>query len=286
VGASFGPIVAGKLRAISWNYAFVAAAIAIGVMLLITIFFYKEPERELKPVPLRNKLMEIVEALSDIKFLIFLILIGIFFWLPFWAFFNLLAIYIDGSLDTATLYQQLRGVFGTAVANFFSHPDENGTWRLLGETVSHTGYVIMIFQVLVSRIFEKRPAVSTFLIGLGVLAAGFILLGYANISSVAWVFLGITFVAIGEMISSPRIQEYITWIAPKEKAGLYMGTNFLAIGLGGALSGVVYTSLFGIFKEMQQPEFVWFTLAAHMILGIIAMQIFTRSAGEFKELEE
>ena len=43
VGGSFGPIVAGKLRAISWNYAFLAAAIAIVVMLLITILFYKEP---------------------------------------------------------------------------------------------------------------------------------------------------------------------------------------------------------------------------------------------------
>jgi len=286
VGASFGPIVAGKLRAISWNHAFVAAAIAIGVMLLITIFFYKEPERELKPVPLRKKFLEIFETLSDIKFSIFLIIIGLFFWLPFWAFFNLLAIYIDGTLDTATLYLQLKSVFGTAFANFFSHTDENGTWRLLGETVAHTGYVIMIFQVLVSRIFEKRAAVSTFIIGLGVLAVGFLILAYANIGSVAWVFLGITFVAIGEMISSPRIQEYITWIAPKEKAGLYMGTNFLAIGLGGALSGVVYTSLYGFFMEMNHPEYVWFVLAANIVLGIVAMQIFTRSAGEFQEMDE
>ena len=43
VGGSFGPIVAGRLRAISWDYAFIAAAAAIVVMLLITIFFYKEP---------------------------------------------------------------------------------------------------------------------------------------------------------------------------------------------------------------------------------------------------
>lgn len=223
--------------------------------------------------------------MSDIKFSVFLILIGLFFWLPFWAFFNLLAIYIDGSLDTATLYLQLKSIFGAPFAQFFSHADEQGTWRLLGETISHTGYVIMIFQILVSRIFEKRAPVATFMVGLGVLTAGFLLLGYAFIGSVAWVFLGITFVAIGEMISSPRIQEYITWIAPKEKAGLYMGTNFLAIGLGGALSGVMYTSLYGMFTEMQHPEYVWFTLAGHMALGIIAMQIFTRSAGEFKEMD-
>src|SRR5574342_735075 len=43
VGGSFGPLVAGHLRAISWNHAFVAAAVAIVVMLLVTIFFYEEP---------------------------------------------------------------------------------------------------------------------------------------------------------------------------------------------------------------------------------------------------
>jgi hypothetical protein len=36
---------------------------------------------------------------------------------------------------------------------------------------------------------------------------------------------------------------------------------------------------------MQHPEYAWFTLGAHMILGIIAMLIFTKTAGEFKELD-
>ncbi|MCD6379004.1 hypothetical protein J7M07_00985, partial [bacterium] len=82
------------------------------------------------------------------------------------------------------------------------------------------------------------------------------------------------------------IQEYITWIAPKEKAGLYMGTNFLSTGIGGALSGVTYTSLYGYFCSINHPDFVWYSLAAHMILGLLAIHIFTKMLGEFKELEE
>jgi MFS family permease len=285
VGASFGPIVAGKLRAISWNHAFIAAAVAIGIMLLITILFYKEPRRDIQPVSLGTKMREILEALSDLKFLSFLIILGVFFWLPFWAFFNLTAIYIDRNLDTAMLYLQIRSVFGTGFANFFSHQDSSGTWRLLGETIAHTGYIVMIFQILVSRIFEKRPAVSTFMIGMLVLAGGFVLLGMANIYSVSLAFAGILFVAIGEMVASPRIQEYIMWIAPKEKAGLYMGTNFLALGLGGALSGLVYTSLYGYFRGLGNPEYVWFVLAANILIGILAVLLFIRFAGEFKELE-
>jgi dipeptide/tripeptide permease len=88
------------------------------------------------------------------------------------------------------------------------------------------------------------------------------------------------------MISSPRIQEYITWIAPKEKAGLYMGSNFLAVGIGGATSGVIYTTLYGYFREASHPEYVWYTLAVHVIAAIGVLLLFTKTMGEFQEREE
>jgi MFS family permease len=285
VGGSFGPIVAGRLRAISWDYAFMAAAAAIFVMLLITIFFYKEPERDVQQVSLGKKLGEIGEALSDLKFSAFLVLLGVMFWIPFWAFFNLCALYVDESLDTARLYQALKGVFGTGFANFFSHQDDQGTWRILGETISHTGYIIMIFQIFVSGILERFKAIPSFLVGLLISAVGFVVLGFAAVHSATLVFLGIFLFAVGEMISSPRIQEYITWIAPKEKAGLYMGANFLAVGIG-SFAGMIYTPLYGWGEEHGHPEWVWYILAGHLIVAIGAMWIFTKTIGEFKEREE
>ena len=286
IGASFGPLVAGKLRALSWNYAFLAAAIGIVVMLLITIFFYKEPEREIEGITLKKKLNDMVIALSDVKFAIFLVMLGVFFWLPFWSFFNLCPLYVDSNLDTARLYFNVKSVLGTVVANFLSHSDENGVRRILGETIAHTGYIIMIFQVFVSRIAEKFKALPTFSTGLLIAAMGFLVIGFAGIMSPALVFLGIFLFAFGEMTSSPRIQEYITWIAPKEKAGLYMGSSFLPIAIGGALSGLLYTSLWGKFGQIERPEYVWFVLATHLILAILAVFVFARKLGEFKELEE
>jgi Na+-driven multidrug efflux pump len=87
------------------------------------------------------------------------------------------------------------------------------------------------------------------------------------------------------MIASPRIQEYITWIAPKEKAGLYMGSNFLGVGIGGATSGVVYTSLYGYFQGLGRPEYVWYTLAGHFLVAIAVFWGFVMFFGEFKERE-
>ncbi len=286
VGGSFGPIVMGNLRAIDWNYAFYAAAACIVLMLIITIFFYKEPEREIDGISMGQKFKDVWVALSDIKFTVFLILLGLFFWLPFWSFFNLCALYVDSNLDTARLYLSLKSVMGPFLAGFFSEPGDDGVHRVLGETIAHTGWIIMILQVFVSRFVERFKAMPVFFSGLFILALGFVVIGYTSLSAPAIIFLGIFFFAVGEMIASPRIQEYITWMAPKEKAGLYMGTNFLAIMIGGALSGKTYTTLYGKFVAQGHPEYVWYLLGAHTIVGLILLFIFTRTLGEFKEQEE
>ena len=285
VGASLGPIVVGMLRDKDWNYAFYAAAAGAALMLLITILFYEEPKREIEGITLRKKFADILTALSDLKFLAFLVILGLFFWLPFWAFFNLIALYVDRNLDTARLYLSLKSVTWTGFANFFSTYDD-GVWKLKGEMLGHTGYIIMIFQLIISKIAEKFKAIPTFLSGLLIAGGGLVVIGLANISAPTLVFLGIFFFAIGEMVSSPRIQEYITWLAPKEKAGLYMGSNFLAIMIGAFLSGFTYTILYGIYQKMGLPEFIWYTLAAHLVFGTIVIFLFMRTGRELKEREE
>ncbi|MBN2347549.1 MAG: MFS transporter [Bacteroidales bacterium] len=284
-GASFGPLVAGKLRAISWNYAFIMAAVGIGIMFLITVFFYKEPKREPTNASVGKKILEIFEVLSDVKFSIFLILLGLFFWLPFWAFFNLGAIYVETHLDSVQLFQNVSHVIGTFMAKLIGR-QENGIWMINGEAIAHTGWIIIIFQVIISRIFEKRAAIPSFTLGMFIAALGFAVLGFSYTTAPALVFVGIFLFAVGEMISSPRIQEYITWIAPKEKAGLYMGTNFLATFLGGFLSGFTYTKLLGVFENAGTPHYVWYVLAGHLFLGIVVIFIYIKVAGSFIERTE
>ncbi len=283
IGASFGPIIMGKLRGWSWDYVFYTAAFSIGIMFLITLFFYKEPPREIEGVTLKQKFIDLRKVLSDKKFMLFIVLLGVFFWLPFWAFFNVLAVYINDYLNTAELYLSVKSVLGAGITNIISSSSEGG-WKINAEAIAHTGYIIIVFQLLVSKTFEKRSAIPSFMFGLLMAAIGFVVLGFSVTSAGSLVFLGVFLFAIGEMISSPRIQEYIMWIAPKEKAGLYMGANFLATFIGATLSGI-YTWLMGSFEESGHPEYIMYTLAAHTILGILAIYIFTKTVGEFKELE-
>jgi dipeptide/tripeptide permease len=284
LGASFGPIVMGKLRAISWDYVFYTAAAAIAIMFVITILFYKEPDRDIEGVSLKQKFKDIITALTDVKFAVFIVLLGVFFWLPFWAFFNVLAVYINDYLDTAKLFDSVSSVIGTGITKALIASEDGGVWKINAEAISHTGFIIIIFQLIISRIFEKRDAIESFLFGLVIASAGFVLLGLSIVSVNGLVFLGILLFAIGEMISSPRIQEYIMWIAPKEKAGLYMGTNFLATFIGAAISGG-YTGLMGIYEKNGHPEYIMYTLAAHALIGVIVIYIYTKVLGKFVELK-
>jgi dipeptide/tripeptide permease len=285
LGASVGPLVMGKLRAMSWDYVFYTAAAAIGVMFLITIFFFKEPERDLGTASLKQKFKDIGIALSDIKFSSFLIILGLFFWLPFWAFFNVLAVYINDYLDTAALFAGVSGVIGEGITKALISSNESGVWRINAEAISHTGYIIIIFQLLVSRVFEKRDAIKSFMIGLFIAALGFLSLAFSVTSFQGLVFLGVFLFAVGEMIASPRIQEYVMWIAPKEKAGLYMGTNFLATFIGAFSSGI-YTWIMGRYESAGHPEYIMYTLAVHILLGVLAIYLFTRKLGGFEERTE
>jgi proton-dependent oligopeptide transporter, POT family len=283
VGGTIGPILAAKLRVISWNYAFAMAAFSIVVMLLVTIFFYKEPEKEQTEETIGRKLLKIFSTLTDIRFAALLIVLGVFFWWPFWAFFNLSPVYIDKHIDTIRLFHGIEKIFGSGFAHLLSR-NESGVWRVNGESIANTGWIILLFQLVVSRIFEKRRAMPSFMLGMLIAAIGFSLIGYAIYDAPGLMILGIFVFGIGEMITSPRIQEYITWIAPKEKAGLYMGSNFLAVCIGAFLSGR-YTSWLGHFETTGHADYVWYLLAAHCLVGILAVFIFIKTAGEFKEMQ-
>ena len=185
VGGSFGPIVAGKLRAISWNHAFVAAAVMPScVMLLITIFFYKEPPRETRGKSRwvrssgRSAMVAVRRSSSPRSWCV----LGLFFWLAVLGLLqSLRGLRRPQRGHRRAVHRSISGipVIGTWLANFLSH-EEDGVRRILGETISHTGYIIMILQVFVSRWIETFRAMPSFMFGLFVAAVGFVVLGLAG----------------------------------------------------------------------------------------------------------
>ncbi|RMD48554.1 MAG: MFS transporter, partial [Ignavibacteria bacterium] len=98
IGGFVGPIIAGIMRAISWDYVFIASSIWIAINIILVTLFYKEPvvkTKELEQRKLKDVFGGMVEVLGNGRF--------------FMLVFGMLVILVMGSKftsdDTLSWYQ-------------------------------------------------------------------------------------------------------------------------------------------------------------------------------------
>jgi len=245
IGGFIGPVFSSKLRHIyGWHIVFVMAASAIAVNILLALIFFKEPGRVKNTdtfwASIWKSLKHIFTALSDIKLVVFLVIM-IGFWTMFNQLFYTLPNFIDQWVDTSMIYQWIHG-FSPDIAAAV------GTQKGLiapEMMVNLDAGFIILFQIIISSLVMRFKPVNAIITGIMVVSVG---IGFAfGTSNGFYVILGIFIFAIGEMASSPKFTEYIGRIAPKNKEALYMGTSFLPVAVGNKLagwfSGPVYQSM-------------------------------------------
>lgn len=134
---------------------------------------------------------------------------------------------------------------------------------------------IVFFQVLVSFLIGFIPPLSAMVIGIVVAAIG---IGMAAWTFTGWtVLLAITIFAFGEMMASPKSQEYVGRIAPQQKVAMYMGFYFWCVALGnifgGRLSGELYGSLA---RDAGRPDIMWMIFGGLGLLTAVILVLYDR----------
>lgn len=241
IGGFIGPFVAGIVLGKGWNLVFTLSIVAIAINFLVTLLFFKEPNREKSSASLIESLIQpfknIFYTIINWRYTIFLIIMGLF-----WAAFNQLYYtfpnFVEDWVNTATIYNGIHSVF-PALANLIGTP--SGT--ISAVTISSMdSFYIIAFQIAVSAFVMRFKPLNAMMGGIFVLAIGiFMMFGFQG----GWIILfGMLVFSLGEMSSSPKFTEYVGNIAPADKKALYMGSSFLAIALGhqiaGFLSGAPY----------------------------------------------
>ncbi|RPH95523.1 MFS transporter [candidate division KSB1 bacterium] len=134
---------------------------------------------------------------------------------------------------------------------------------------------IVVFQVLISFLIGFIPPLSAMVIGIIVAAIG---IGMAAWTYTGWlVTLAITIFAFGEMMASPKSQEYVGRIAPQQKVALYMGFYFWCVALGnifgGRLSGELYGSLA---RDAGRPDIMWMIFGGLGLVTAVILILYDR----------
>lgn len=233
IGGFIGPFVASLLYKESWDIVFYMSIAAMTINLIITLFFYKEPAVTdsghgfLKNIGIAFR--NIGVTLTDWRFLLFLLIIGVF-WTAYNQLYYSFPVFLESWVNLDGMSKSLGLSPGTITTVTIS---------------SLASFFIILFQLIVSAVTAKFKPLNSIMTGIFILAFGLGMM-FANLNP--WIIvLGVLIFGIGEMASSPKVQEYLGGIAPADRKALYMGTAFLPIALGhvgaGWISGRPYEKM-------------------------------------------
>jgi dipeptide/tripeptide permease len=250
IGGFFGPLFSAKLRdAYGWKIVFIMAASAIAVNLIILLLFFKEPNREETKESLgetiSRSIKSILEALSDMK-LTLLLVIMVGFWLMFNQLFYTLPTFIEDWVNTKPLgvFMDNSAYIPQWFADFFKNKEGGVNPEMI---VNLDAFFIIVLQMLVSMIILKWKPVSAMMTGIFIAIIGIALSFYTN--NIFYTIFGILIFAIGEMTSNPKFSDYIAKISPKGKEALYMGTYFLPISAANLLTKWITGDLYESYAD-------------------------------------
>jgi dipeptide/tripeptide permease len=267
-------------------FTYVSAVFAL-VGLAVTLVIYREPEfvsdgikdgQTVRKKTLGQAVLGIFVVLRNLKF-VFLMIVLALFWFLYLQVYNLIPL-------------------------FMRHVDPNAPMELY--TLANP-IMIVCFQMLITRGVKKWTPIKTIILGAVVMTAGMLvnvlptllsgdvtrkvdILGLAIPFAGIFVIVSIASMAVGEMMASPRIYEYIGAIAPKGQEGLFMGYVSLPIALaslaGGKMGGRMFERFISEPVAAGRPaDYVtmWLIIAAigfASIVGLIIYNALVRKAGK------
>jgi proton-dependent oligopeptide transporter, POT family len=241
IGGLAGPLLASELREISWNYIFLMSTCSILINLVIVLLFFREPGRQVNSEPLFRSLFivfkNIFSVLKDLRFVTFLAIIS-GAWTVYWQYFYSLPVFMEQWVDTSPLYNALYYLSPA----FASKVGTAHGIILTEKIIAMDAMFIILFQVIVSSFVMRFRPLRSMTFGILINSLGLTLSVLTR--NPFFTLLSILIFSFGEMAFSPKILEYISRISPKEKAGLYMGTQFLPMALGNFLGGFIAGGVF------------------------------------------
>ena len=257
IGGFLGPILAGHFRQLAWENVFFVCAAIISLNFLC-LLVYKEPGKEERLE--RNRKIKSGElqqdalwksALTELKkpIVVWYMLVFSGFWFMFNALFDVLPIHIQEWVDTSIIVTDLfgdSGVQSSFLKTVFTMSNDGS--RILPEgMININAFLIMTTCFLLAAFSGKFRVTTAMLMGAIASCATMALLG---MTAGAWTAaFAIALFSVGEMLISPKKNEFMGNIAPEGKKAMYLGFVMLPQGIGWTLEGYWGPRLYEIYAS-------------------------------------
>jgi len=252
VGAAIGPAMAFVVRkqlGLGIENVFRVAACSVFLMFWTTLFFYREPARsgEQKVASVWTAIKNMFVVLGNIRFVLFLVIFSGFF-VIFWQQYISVPLFI----------------------RHYVNPNADVDLVLSVDAV-----IVISFQILVTFLTRKLPALTAMTLGFLIASLAWIIL--AVHPSVPMLVVTIAVVALGEITQTSRYYEYVSRLAPSGQQGLYMGFAFLPIAVGYLIGGFLGGRLLHHFGEvLHRPQRMWWVVSGIGIFTTLLMLLYDK----------
>lgn len=238
IGGFLGPPLAHFLYGYSWPVVFYGCAVIVSLNLLM-LLTYKDPapggEQKGNPFIV---FWETIKNMFNLKLLVFIAIMS-GFWLMFMQLFDMLPNFIVDWVDSSAMVKTLGIPDWMLQTSSLRGSQMSQEWM-----INANAGLIVLAVVFVSYLVRKMRRITSIFWGIVISSVGLIMAGFTTAG--IFCFLGILVFSVGEMMSSPKMNEYLGVIAPDGKKGLYMGYANIPQGIGWAVgslfAGAVYDS--------------------------------------------
>ncbi|NLO20192.1 MAG: MFS transporter [Ignavibacteria bacterium] len=235
------------LKQIDGSYVILAAAIFTSLMILPTIFLFKEPNREVKAKkePFSQTLIGIFKniwtVILDWRFILFIFIYS-WFWILYFQMFDSVLWYLNFFIDTTPINTFVSTLVGI-------------DWKFDVEHVTViNAFTIILLQLFISTIVRNTKALPTMLTGIFLGTVGITILAF---SSTIWLFIcGMFIFSIGEMTAHPKYISYLGLLAPQDKKATYMGFGFLYGVFGSSIGAFLGANLYVLLLDNPMISFI------------------------------
>lgn len=252
IGGTLGPVMAWLVRkplGLGIENVFRVAAMSVFLMFLVTLFFFREPNRpgEHQVTSVAAALKNMFVVLRNFRFVLFLLIFSSFY-IVFWQEFVSAPLFLRGYVD----------------------PNANADLLL-----SIDAFTVICFQILIAYLTRRIPAFAAMTLGLLISSLSWLILAL-HPTTVGFI-AALVVLALGEITQSARYYEYVSRLAPPGQQGLYMGYAFLPIALGYFIAGPLGGYLLRYFGDVvHQPQRMWWAVSAVGIAGTLLMVAYDR----------
>lgn len=244
LGGAIGPIIALTVRQdFGIEYVLVMSSITSFLLILGTLFFYKEPVdvsgEVAEPKTFAKVFSDMMLVFGNMKFMSFLIIFS-GFWIMFWQVYFLLPFY---ALDVLHFEQ----------------------FEIL-ETVD--AWTIILVTVPITALVQRWKPFSAMTVGFILASFSWIIMGAFATTTAA--VIAMAMFAFGEAMQAPRFYEYVASLAPTGQTGTFMGFAFLPVAIGAYTAGYVADWLRLTYIQTN-PAMMWYIVAMIGLASTILM---------------